>query len=632
MATITLAYRGADSYGVFTKTADVPQGIWIRLRNAAVSADSGARILDDSIELSWRSALDILRLHSASQTELGFEFDTDSSSVGRIKTFMDEFRNSRSVAGKLTTVISVQQISEQLRECGWNFLEHDLKPYQLENLMRLLSMRNGANFSVPGAGKTTVTFALHLLLPKSADFLLVVAPRNAFQAWEEVVEECLTFDAPPLLKEPFRALTGGERRIDDALGDGGSRFIISYDQLVRVEALFQHLLSTRRVHLVLDESHRMKGGSTVLRGAVLLKMGHLAARRDILSGTPMPQSSLDVQSQLDFLWPGSGLGSRIATGEPPRNVLSGLYVRTTKQQLGLEPRERISVPVSLTPAHLAFYAVLKDDVRARASDLRRGASAVALIQARRSVMRLLQASVNPQLVAQLMERHVTPDRAGLLRAVIEDGSSARVRGVADLVMQLAAENKKVLVWTIFTSTIHQLKSMLSHLEPAVIFGETAVGEESDDSTRQGQIRRFKTSSNCKVMIANPAAASEGMSLHMHCHDAVYVDRSYNATHFLQSVDRIHRLGLPAGTKTTVFVMENRLPAGVGSIDLSVARRLAKKIRAMEQLLQDEDLHQLALDEEEMMGSLEESIDAQDIDDLVAELENRAPPSEDDGLV
>ena len=345
----------------------------------------------------------------------------------------------------------------------------------------------------------------------------------------------------------------------------------------------------------------------------------------------MPQSSLDVQSQLDFLWPGSGLGSRIAAGEPPRNVLSGLYVRTTKQELGLEPRNRVSVPVHLTPAHLAFYAVLKDDVRARASDLRRGASAVALIQARRSVMRLLQASVNPQLVAQHMGQHVSPDRAGLLRAVMAEGSSARVQGAADLVMKLVDEGKKVLIWTIFTSTIHQLKRILAHLEPAVIFGETAVGEESDDSTRQGQIRRFKTNNGCKVMIANPAAASEGMSLHLHCHDAVYVDRSYNATHFLQSVDRIHRLGLPPGTRTTVFVMENRLPAGVGSIDLSVARRLAKKIRAMEQLLQDEDLHQLALDEEEMTGSLEDSIDAQDIDDLVAELESRSPPTTDDEL-
>jgi hypothetical protein len=111
-----------------------------------------------------------------------------------------------------------------------------------------------------------------------------------------------------------------------------------------------------------------------------------------------------------------------------------------------------------------------------------------------------------------------------------------------------------------------------------------------------------------------------MSLHMVCHEAIYVDRSYNATHFLQSVDRIHRLGLPPGVLTRVHVLENALPFGVGSVDVSVARRLAKKIRAMEQLLQDPDLNDLALDEEEAEGATEESISLEDIDDLVRELE------------
>jgi hypothetical protein len=184
----------------------------------------------------------------------------------------------------------------------------------------------------------------------------------------------------------------------------------------------------------------------------------------------------------------------------------------------------------------------------------------------------------------------------------------------------------VLVWTIFTSTLQLLARRLSHFYPAVIYGQTELGDESDDESRQGQILRFKSDPQCKVMIANPAAASEGMSLHMHCHDAVYVDRSYNATHFLQSIDRIHRLGLPQGTETTIYVMENKLPLGVGSIDASVARRLAKKIRAMEKLLEDPDLHELALDEEETPIALEASIDLRDIDDLIEEIERQGPPA------
>ena len=623
MTTIVLSYRDDSSTGVFSRGAGIPDGVWVRFRSTARELDVRTNANSHRIEISWPSALSLLRVMSALQTQLGFEFDTDETSAERVAQFIRDYKVVRQVSGAVTERINETQINDRLVEFGWSQSNHSLKPYQLENLQQLLALSNGANFSVPGAGKTTVTFALHLLSRQRVDKVLVVAPRNAFPAWESVIGECLNPSADASLRESFIVLSGGESRIASALDSGGNRFVISYDQLVRVDGIIENYLSVNKVHLILDESHRMKAGTLSQRGAALLRIGHLAVRRDILSGTPMPQSSLDLQSQLDFLWPGAGMGARISAGELPRSVLGNLYVRTTKMQLGLPDRKRVPVPVALTAAHLAFYAVLRDDVRARASALRTGNSAVALINARRSVVRLLQASVNPELVVESIQQSTDESKAGLLRAVLEEGPSARIRAAADLAQQLVSEGKKVLIWTIFTSTINQLKSLLVHLQPALIYGEIGVGDEADDDTRQGQIRRFKTDSACMVMIANPAAAAEGISLHMHCHDAIYVDRSYNATHYLQSIDRIHRLGLPPNVDTTIYVLQNKLPSGVGSIDLSVSRRLATKIRNMERLLADPDLHELALDEENTPLAIEDSIDAKDIDDLVAELEGRA---------
>ena len=100
------------------------------------------------------------------------------------------------------------------------------------------------------------------------------------------------------------------------------------------------------------------------------------------------------------------------------------------------------------------------------------------------------------------------------------------------------------------------------------------------------------------MIANPAAAGEGISLHKICHDAIYLDRSYNTTHYLQSIDRIHRLGFAPGVETYIHIFQTVAPQGIGSIDGSVNRRLAAKLRNLQQLLNDPDLHELALDEED----------------------------------
>ena len=74
----------------------------------------------------------------------------------------------------------------------------------------------------------------------------------------------------------------------------------------------------------------------------------------------------------------------------------------------------------------------------------------------------------------------------------------------------------------------------------------------------------------------------------------------------------------------------RPPQGLGCVDHSVSRRLATKVRAMQQLLDDRDLHQIALDEENAEEPIEYDVDMQDIVDLVEELEGRAHFDEDEG--
>jgi hypothetical protein len=97
-------------------------------------------------------------------------------------------------------------------------------------------------------------------------------------------------------------------------------------------------------------------------------------------------------------------------------------------------------------------------------------------------------------------------------------------------------------------------------------------------TRENRIRRFHEDPACTVIIANPAAAGEGISLHEACHNAIYLDRSYNTTHYLQSIDRIHRLGLKPGVETYIHIFQTVAPQAIGSIDRSVNHRLAMKLR------------------------------------------------------
>jgi len=87
------------------------------------------------------------------------------------------------------------------------------------------------------------------------------------------------------------------------------------------------------------------------------------------------------------------------------------------------------------------------------------------------------------------------------------------------------------------------------------------------------------------MVANPAAASEGISLHTVCQNAIYVDRTFNAAHYLQSEDRIHRLGLRKDQAPTVEILEGR-----STIDEIVRLRLGLKVDRMSTVLDDPSLN------------------------------------------
>ncbi len=575
-----------------------------------------------SVEVGWPDALSLIREFGTktSQSTLGFRFVPTGEAADRIKEFSDSFRKARAAQGTLKTDITTQEIEKRLIDAG--FIKRSLKPFQLRDLQILLSLPNGANFSVPGAGKTTVTFALHVLTRTDTSHILIIAPKSAFPAWREIVDECMANGSPHHGDAPFKVLDT-RSDIDKELRAGGTRFIISYDLAVRQQSVLTNYLARNQVHLVLDESHRMKAGLASQRGAFLLATSSLPIRRDILSGTPMPQSPSDLASQLAFLWPGHGYDLRIQRGEAPRDVLGNLYVRTTKTELGLPKAERFFHDVEMAPGQLALYSIVRSEaLRQFTKTVSSGKIGIEYMQARKSVMRLLQLSINPTLALTAMSGDGSL-KSGIVDQVMDEGVSLKLQAVSSHARKLASEGKKVVIWTIFTDTIRSLVTELAELNPVFLHGGVPIGEPSDPETREGKLLRFHTDPNCWVLVANPAAAGEGISLHTVCHNAIYADRSYVSTHYLQSIDRIHRLGLPPDQETHIHIYRTRAPAQIGSIDLSVGRRLALKIRGLEQTLGDPDLHEIAFDEESADDPIDYSVELQDIVDLIEELEGKA---------
>lgn len=625
---IFIEYNRDMITGSFVGEVGITSSILDRLKLRSIELGMEADIEPLSVSVSWSDALTLIREFGtkAFQTSLNFKFVPREEAVERIRVFSEGFRRARANQGGLQKQIDREEIKRRLVAAG--FTKRSLKEFQLRDLEHLVALPNGANFSVPGAGKTTVTFALHILTRLQDSHILIISPKAAFPAWRAVVDECMEAGSPNNGNEPFRVLDT-RADIENELRSGCTRFIISYDLAVRQQSTLTAYLARNPVHLVLDESHRMKAGIASQRGAFLLSAATLPIRRDILSGTPMPQAASDLASQLGFLWPGHGYDLSIQRGQTPRDVLGNLYVRTTKTELGLPPAQRHFYDVEMAEGQLALYSVVRSEaLRQFTKTVSSGYIGQEFMKARKSVMRLLQLSVNPPLALAGMSKDVNLS-SGIVDQVLEEGTSSKIHAVADHARRLAAEGHKTVIWTIFTDTIRELVTTLADLNPVYIHGGVPTGEASDPETREGRLARFHDDPHCFVLVANPAAAGEGISLHTVCHNAIYADRSYVSTHYLQSIDRIHRLGLPPDQETHIHIYRTRAPAQIGSVDLSVSRRLAQKIRGLEQTLGDPDLHTLAYDEENADDPIDYSVELQDLVDLIAELEGKTNADSDE---
>lgn len=463
--------------------------------------------------------------------------------------------------------ITPEALTSKLTSLGF---ARTLTERQLQNVGRIAALPAGATFSVPGAGKTTEALATFYFRATDTDALLVISPKNAFAAWDEQIGDCV-----PHLQAQFCRLKGGRDKIAVLL-QGKPRFmLITYQQLARVPNIIAAHLAEHKAFVFLDESHRIKSGVGKQTARAVLSLSHLPVGKLIMSGTPMPQSTEDLIPQFSFLYP-----EIPATANQVVDLMKPIYVRTNKAQLGLPPVTRQIVPLPMAPMQYELYKLMKFEVAREAASALTARNKQAFRSLGRSVARILQFVSNPALLsAEIGFAH-----ADLLSAVLSEGDGPKLKYILKRARNLANEGHKVLIWSSFVKNVEYLAQRLADQGAVYIHGGVDAGDEDDDETREGKIKLFHDDPNVRIMVANPAAASEGVSLHRVCHHALYLDRTFNAAHYLQSEDRIHRYGLPPEQQTIVEIVQCS-----GSVDETVHERLRYKIDLMGKALEDSSL-------------------------------------------
>jgi SNF2 family DNA or RNA helicase len=497
-----------------------------------------------------------------------------------------------------------------------------LYPLQLLSAFHMAFAQNACNFSVPGAGKTSIVYAAYAYLknlpednPRRVDKLLVIGPLSSFSPWEEEYKEC--FGTDPDAKR----LSGDDKMLrshkEEHLFSGNPAEItlIFHGGVERMQNEIVSFLKRNKTMVIVDEAHRIKNPEGVW-GKSIVAISKEAKARVVLTGTPVPNGYEDLFNLFQYLYPykykdilrfhygnlvdlsknGDTDGSRV---KELINNISPYFIRIKKNDLHLPPVREETVTVPMDERQREIYDFIesryvksfKNDSSANVKDVLNKAKLIRLRQAATNPA-LLQKPLRETLFFDDFEERVSV--SGEMPEEFQDDSEilAKIKSyphsemprkfvvAKEITERIVSSGGKVIIWTIF---IQNAKDLRKYFAESGIHSELLIGE-IDQANREAAIQTFNNPDDrsFQVMIANPFSVAESISLHKGCHNAIYFERDYNASNFLQSKDRIHRVGLSPSQETHYYYLVSD-----ESIDEVINERLQMKVQRMEEIIDDD---------------------------------------------
>ncbi len=407
-----------------------------------------------------------------------------------------------------------------------------LRPYQQHGVNWLQHLRaNGLGGLLAddmGLGKTAQTIA-HIVIEQHAGRLmrpaLVVVPTSLVPNWTAE----LAHFAPHLRVVVLHGLDRHQRRRDLT---GVHVVITTYTVLTRD---IEHMVTLPWHMVVLDEAQAIKSPTAKATHAVCrLDTSH----RLCLSGTPIENNLGELWAQFAFLMPGL-LGQRKSFNRRFRTPIEKDADPIRRQQLAarIRPfilrRTKSAVATELPPKHTI---------------LRR----ITLAADQRELYETIRATVHQRVTQGIAERGVGQSHILVLDALLKlrqvccdprlvklpsaglSGTSSKLDDLLEMVSEMVAEGRRILLFSQFTSMLDLMKPALT--DAGIRFVEL----RGDTANRAEPVRGFQAGEVPLFLISLKAG---GRGLNLTAADTViHYDPWWNPAVEDQASDRAHRIG------------------------------------------------------------------------------------------
>ncbi len=393
-----------------------------------------------------------------------------------------------------------------------------------------------------GLGKTVQALAAIQSIHEVGDLdlpALVVAPTSVLGTW---AGEAARF--APGLRVTVLGETVKRRGTTVAAEAAGADLVITSYAVVRLDR--EDFAEVDWSAVLLDEAHTVKNPRSHTYAAVRA----LRARAKFaLTGTPLENNLMDLWALLSIVAPGLFADPKVFTELYRRPIEAGdgevlqrlqrrirpVMLRRTKEKVAAElpAKQEQIIHVELTPAHRRIYdrhlARERQKVLQLVDDMDHNRFMVL-----RSLTTLRQLALAPALVD---EAHA-------------DTASSKIDVLVEMLIELAAEGHRALVFSQFTTFLGMVRDRLAteQIGTAYLDGGTR--------DRAAVIRSFRTGDEPVFLISLKAG---GFGLTLTEADYVFIlDPWWNPAAESQAVDRTHRIGQDKPVNVYRLVADNTI--------------------------------------------------------------------------
>jgi SNF2 family DNA or RNA helicase len=486
--------------------------------------------------------------------------------------------------------------------------------FQLECIKKGIQQNRLALFLGMGSGKTYIvtTILNQLYKDNEVDKIVVVAPSEGIYNWRR---ELLKFSNFLTKDEIVICKADKNRNPFDLNLEKIKVLIMTYRHYLTISDDFykkKYKKSSKNYRnavipwgefgekraIILDESHNIKSYKSRQSKVLRLHKNYFDYRY-LLTGTPTPNSFIEIYTQIEFLddsyinksyygWLGeiANVGNRFSQyavnyvykdkQEEYEKKFNPLVIRYTSDELLELPELYIkNIYAELTDMQKQIYEML---INYQIAIIKEEHGRLVPRELRNKFAYISLAYEN----AEMLKNKIDPVRSNQLAKLVNKFNLEKHHGKIEILDSLLDEyindeNKKVTVFDFHPATLNRLAERYKKYNPVVIHGQI----EGDNEERENRLNKFKNDKNCNLLIGSFRVLSTAINI-TECKRVIYFSRDFSYTNWSQSIKRFHRIGQTDSVIINPLIFED-------SLDLYIEETILRKNKLDKELFKKESL-------------------------------------------